>query len=63
VDWGVGVGGSCADANTRIKPDARMTQAIFIGASYALPMHIAQTQIDGVKSSITRITLMIRVFA
>ncbi len=25
-----------ADANTRIKADARMTQAIFIGGSYVL---------------------------
>jgi hypothetical protein len=36
VDAGVGVGTSSADANTRIKADARMAQAIFIGGSYVL---------------------------
>jgi hypothetical protein len=33
---GVGVSTSCADANPPIKTDATMTQAIFIGKSYAL---------------------------
>lgn len=35
---GVGVCTSCAEANMPIKTDAKMTQAIFIGESYALRM-------------------------
>jgi hypothetical protein len=35
VDSGLGVGASCADADTRIKADATITQTIFIGESYA----------------------------
>jgi hypothetical protein len=39
----VGVGASCANANAPMKPDARMTQLIFIGGSYPLLAGPAQT--------------------
>ena len=46
MDAGVGVGTSCADANTRIEADARMNQAIFIGGRYACESDSRKCDLD-----------------
>ena len=54
MDSGVGVGATCANANACIKADAKMTQAIFIGRSYALRMGFAQMRSSDSESRMIR---------